>query len=236
MKFKILTLGAGLALAAGAAAFAADAPPAGGDPRNEARIIIICEAGPGGPGGPAGLMRHPGPGGPEGHGDMHGKLDANDDGSISRDEFRAAHDEMFGKMDKNHDGKLSGDEVPHGHGPGGPGGERIEMRFEGPGGHHGPGGPPGANCRSGAPGEMSWTEHGGPGGPGSDVRIVRHGPAGPDGHDEMDKNKDGKISFDEFAGPMREHFNDADKNHNGYLEEDEMKGDHQFIFRRVETN
>lgn len=227
MNLKILTFGAGLALAAGAA-FAAEPAPAGSDVRNEERIVIICEAGPGGP------ARHPGPGGPGEHGEMHDKLDANNDGSISRDEFRAVHDEMFGKMDKNHDGKLSGDEFPHGPGPGGPGGERIEMRMAGP---HGPGGPEGANCRSGAPGDVTWMERDGPGGPGEgEVRIIRHGPGGPGAHDEMDKNKDGKISFDEFAGPMREHFNEADKNHNGFLDEDEMKGDHQFIFRRVESN
>ena len=84
---------------------------------------------------------------------------------------------------------------------------------------------------------MVWTDRGGPAGTGNeDVRIVRHGPAGPGGHDELDKNNDGKISFDEFAGPMREHFNEADKNHNGFLDEDEMKGDHQFVFRRVERN
>ena len=69
MKFKILTLGAGLALAAGAAAFAADAPPAV-DQRNEERIVIICEAGPGGP-LPVG---HHGPGGPGPPGVMHAKL------------------------------------------------------------------------------------------------------------------------------------------------------------------
>lgn len=238
MKFKILTLGAGIALAAGAA-FAADPPTA----RDDQRIVIICEAGPGGP------DRHPGPGGPGPHGGMHGKLDANNDGSVSREEFRAVHDEMFGKMDKNHDGKLSGDEFPHGPGPGGPGGGRIELRLDG---HDGPHDPEGANCRSGAPADVTRMEPAGPGGPGGeeivivrrgpggpggeDVRIVRHGPGGPGGHDDLDKNNDGKISFEEFTGPMREHFTAADKNHNGFLDEEEMKGDHQFIFRNVERN
>jgi hypothetical protein len=192
MKLKILTLGAGLALAAGAVAFAADAP---GDGQREDRVVIVCAGGPHGPDGPAHAEHARA---------MHDGLDANHDGSVTRDEFRGMHDQMFDHLDKNHDGKLSGDELPHG--PGVPGGPEM----------HG--------CGSGDMGDAG----------GDDVRIIRHGPGGRDGQLDIDANKDGRISFDEFVAPMREHFTEADKNHDGFLDKDEMGGDHQFVFRHVE--
>jgi len=175
MKLKILTLGVGLALAAGAAAVAEP-----GQRRVEDRVVIMS-----GPGG-------------------HGGMDANKDGSISREEFRAMHDRMFDKLDADRDGKLEDGEMLH---RAGPDGERFEMRI-GPGGHG-----------AGRPGP-----HGGPDG---DVRIVRHGPGG----DGLDANKDGKVSLEEFTAPMREHFQEADKNRNGFLDGDEMKGEHRVMFR-----
>jgi len=176
MKLKILTLGAGLALAAGAAAIAGEP----GHERVEERVVIM--------------------GGPGGHGDM----DANRDGAVTRDEFRGLHDRMFDKLDKNHDGKLAGDEFRH-HGPG----ERFEIELDGPGGHRG--GP----------------SHHGPGE--RDVRVLRHGPGE---RGDIDANKDGRVSFEEFSAPMREHFREMDKNGNGVLDGDEMKGDHRFMIRR----
>lgn len=193
MKFKILALGAGLALAAGAAAIAGDEGPG---KHNEERIVIVTS----GPGG-----------------DHHAGMDANRDGTITREEFRALHDSMFARIDKNGDGKLSDEEFRGHHGPGG---EEFNIRIEGP---HGPG-------------DAEWVERRGPhdGRPGEEVRIIRHGPGGPggDGPGDMDKNKDGKISFDEFTGPLREHFQEADKNKDGFLDKDEMGRDHLFMFRR----
>ncbi len=39
---------------------------------------------------------------------------------------------------------------------------------------------------------------------------------------DLDANKDGKITFDEFVAPMKEHFNELDANHDGVLQGDEM--------------
>lgn len=196
MKLKILALGAGLALVAGAAAIAADEAPG---KHNEERVVIVT----GGLGG-----------------DHHAGMDANKDGDISRDEFRAMHDSMFAEIDENGDGKLSDEEFRGHHGPGG---ENINVRIEGPGSH--------------GSGDAEWVERRGPqdGRPGEEVRIIRHGPGhgpGGEGPGDLDKDKDGKISFDEFAAPLREHFQEADKNKNGFLDKDELGRDHVFMIRR----
>ena len=48
------------------------------------------------------------------HGDHHHKMwkkmDANNDGSVSKEEFDKAHGEMFTKMDANKDGKITKEE------------------------------------------------------------------------------------------------------------------------------
>ena len=120
MKAFITTLGA-LALA-GSLAIAEDKPP--GPPPGG--------PGGGGPGGPGGRER-PNPG------EAFKKLDANSDGSVSLEEFKAGPraqkdparaEEIFKKMDKDSDGKLTLEEFkagrpPHPGGPGG-GGKRGE--------------------------------------------------------------------------------------------------------------
>ncbi len=38
----------------------------------------------------------------------------------------------------------------------------------------------------------------------------------------LDKNGDGKVSFEEFAAPMKAHFAEMDTNHDGFLEQNEL--------------
>ncbi|MGZ8363396.1 MAG: hypothetical protein ACXWVJ_07740 [Caulobacteraceae bacterium] len=114
--------------------------------------------------------------------------------------------------------------------------------------------PPGAHemmvCKMKGPGDAEAKEvpcgtmdHGGPG-----MHMMEHGPGmgGPGHHgfmmrmhggpEGLDANKDGRVTFEEFAAPMREHFNELDKNKSGALEKDEMPGDHMIIEKRIEKH
>jgi len=99
---------------------------------------------------------------------------------------------------------------------GGEGGERqIVIRRRGPGGE--------TVETHGAPGE--WTSEGGerriiigdPGDPGEGgerhVMVFRH-----DSEGGLDADGDGRWSFEEMAAPIREHFNQLDANHDGYVD------------------
>ena len=185
-----------------------------------------------------------------GHGP--GTLDKDGDGQVSREEFAAPMNDHFARVDKDGDGRLSTEELSAGHGPAGggdvmvfrsgPGGEPAAHRFElrhphhpdGEGGAsgevreiivHGPGGP-------GAPRIVHAPGHAGPGG---EMRLeLRH----PDGHADMDKDGDGKISEAEFTSPLREAFTRMDADHSGFIEDGERggNGDVRVFTHRIETH
>lgn len=88
---------------------------------------------------------HRGPGGMRGMRGMHGgfgslrmyaDLDANNDGVITRDEFRAHAVKMFDRMDTNKDGKIDAAERKAAH-------DAMRERMRGHGPMGGPGGPDG---------------------------------------------------------------------------------------------
>ncbi len=60
---------------------------------------------------------------------------------------------------------------------------------------------------------------GGPGGPGGGHFVHRMMPMD---IKTLDKNGDGKVSFEEFAAPMKAHFAEMDANHDGVLDAREM--------------
>ncbi|MFC5345971.1 hypothetical protein ACETK8_16985 [Brevundimonas staleyi] len=173
-------------------------------------------------------------------GEGPGRLDADGDGEVTREEFTAPMNNAFDRLDKNGDGKLSAEELAAGPGPGGPG--RRVMMFGGPGGPGGPGehdvriitrdgGPGGPGMPmifhgggEGGPVQIFTSRigpDGGPpsGGPGGHQIFVRR--FGPNGSVDMDKNGDGKVSQEEFLAPMIEAFQRMDADNDGFLDEGE---------------
>jgi len=175
----------------------------------------------------------------------HGSLDRDGDGQVTREEFAAPMSEHFGRLDKDGDGRLSTEELSGSHGGDGdvlffrrgPVGEGGPHRFElrGPRGEgevreivvHGPGG-------HGMPHVIHAPGHGGPDG---DTRVeIRRMGAG-EGHGDMDKDGDGRISEAEFTGPLREAFARMDADRSGFIEQGERGGDGEVrVFtHRIET-
>lgn len=272
MILKILAAGAALAALVGVHHAAAQTAQAAKEPEVRREVVVVQRGG-------------------------HGKMDANGDGEITRDEFMAPHAEMFARMDKNGDGKVTTEEMQAMHPPGGdgrrgpgghdvmifrggpeaggpawvggaPGEQRVEVRMTAPGGGHGAmdkdsdgfvsraefdaahaemfgkldadndGRVSDAEMKSHHEAMMARHGSGGPGGMmmmgepaegGSQVFIHRRGgEAGVEhevrvvrverGGDGMDKNKDGRISMNEFLAPMKDAFREMDANRNGYLD------------------
>lgn len=200
----------------------------------EARVMIM--GGPGGPGGP-------------------GHLDKDGDGQVSREEFSAPMNDAFARMDKDGDGRLSTEELAASHRAmadgdgnvmfmrhpgrpeGGPDGvHRFEFRRGGPEGGPGERREEHVVVIGGEGGEhrmpmvmMDGPGHGGHGG----ERVEIHRMGAGEGHDDMDKNGDGKISEDEFVGPLREAFARMDADHSGFIESGEHgDGEQVHVFTR----
>lgn len=137
----------------------------------------------------------------------HAKMDKNGDGEVSRDEFMALHSEMFAKLDADKNGRLSKAERESGH-------EAHLKALRG--GDH-------AMVLRGPHGPGERRAH----------RIELHH-AG-EGPGEMDANKDGKISPEEFTAPMKKAFESLDADKSGFLEEGERAHGPMRFERRVEV-
>lgn len=163
-------------------------------------------------------------------GEGPGRLDADGDGVVTREEFSAPMGDAFDRLDANDDGRLSTEELAAGHGEGGPG-HRMMMMMGGPGGPGGPGvhiitreGGPGGH---GAPGMMMFGGPEGPGGPGGDVRVFsfRHGgpEGGPEGgppHAGPGGSSSHQVFVHRFGGP--DGPGEMDKDGDGKVSQEEF--------------
>lgn len=142
------------------------------------------------------------------------EFDLDKDGRISREEIDRALRARFNEADTNHDGKLDPDEFAHA-GPmmappfGGPPPFGRGMR------HHchpgaGPRDEAGAGDHPRPPREM----------PPFDPKVA---------FNHFDWNLDGELSFEEFAAPFRQMALHLDRNGDGVIDADELKGPRMFF-------
>ena len=173
-----------------------------------------CDCPPGPPGGPhfgpPTFDRRVGPGG----GDEHFKppmplaeLDQNKDGRVTRSEIDRELRERFAAADADRNGTLDPEEFEHARtllpegAPGffGP----MTIPAPPPDGDDGPPLPPPGFARQ----NRAW-------GPPDPARLFKH----------LDWNLDGELSFEEFAAPVRQIAMRLDRNGDGVVEQDELKG------------
>ena len=104
---------------------------------------------------------------------------------------------------------------------------RIELRRA-----DGPGSEPRVMVFSGPEGLAELVGGPGEGGPGQRIEIMRVG--GPDGENDLDSDKDGKISEAEFSAPIREAFARLGVLLQGFIEPGERgcgDGTEVFVYR-----
>jgi Ca2+-binding EF-hand superfamily protein len=122
----------------------------------------------------------------------------------------------FKKMDKNGDGQITREEFAAFHSE-----HFSQIDRDGDGKieagemDHGPMGGPDLPPTGAGEGERHFVKH-------------MRGP------EDADTDHDGKISFEEFAAPLREAFKAADKDGSGYLEKGEQAGERRIEIRRIE--
>ncbi len=141
-------------------------------------------------------------------------------GEITRDEFIAMHARLFDELDLNHDGKLDADEIAKAHSTMMESHDvdcdKARIEHDGPGDMHGD-----------MHGDMEDDGHG-EGDRRIEIRMVH----GAHDFDKLDTNHDGRISFEEFAAPMREAFDQLDKNHDGSIDRSEWEAQGHMEIRK----